>query len=160
MGMLRRLVKGPTMPHSMLVQLSKFQRDCHQRPIVGQQSTIFDVCQQFSLQTKQRKTDFNMRKTKIEWTISHILTITGAMLIFGQTNCATFLFSNNFNEFLLIVLLHRNTFDKVAAAKHTNRTNRNASKFTHKINYDWCRAECVYFPHRLHNGMFCILYHS
>lgn len=44
------------------------------------------------------------------------LTIAGAVLIFGHTNCVTFLFSKSLNEFLLTVLLHRNTFDKVAAA--------------------------------------------
>lgn len=39
----------------------------------------------------------------------------GAIFIFGNTNCVTFLFSKSLNEFLLAVL-YRNTFDKVVAA--------------------------------------------
>lgn len=44
------------------------------------------------------------------------LAITGATFTFGNTNWATFLFSKILNEVLLVVL-NRNTFDKVAAAE-------------------------------------------
>lgn len=53
------------------------------------------------------------------------------MLIFGHTNCVTFLFSKSLNEFLLIVLLHRNTFDKVAA---TTQIDQKKKRLIRRIN--------------------------
>lgn len=49
MGIIKQLVKCPTMPHSMHVQLSKYPSDC-QSPIVEQQSMKFDANPRYSKQ--------------------------------------------------------------------------------------------------------------
>lgn len=64
-----------------------------------------------------------------------LLTI-GVVLIFGNTNCATLLFSKSLNEFLLAVL-YRKTFVKVAAAVNSKKSHQmiaiQSVYFTHVI---------------------------